>query len=127
MRKTVARIAAGLVVWIVVATVVNLLFRALWPGYAEVEIAMKFTFSMLVGRLLLGALSSLCAGFALAWIAKGNATGSAIVLGALLTLLFVPIHYHLWGNFPVAYHLTFLLSLLPATVLGARLRRAGSS
>jgi hypothetical protein len=127
MRRTVAGIVAGLIVWVVVATVVNLLFRALWPGYGEVELDMKFTFAMLIGRLLLGALCSLCAGIALAWIAKEYATRAAIVLGAALTILFVPIHYQLWRNFPVAYHLTFLLSLLPATVLGARLHSAWSS
>jgi hypothetical protein len=127
MRRTVAGIVAGLFVWVVVATVVNLLFRALWPGYAEVELAMKFTFAMLIGRLLLGALSSLCAGIVVAWIAKENATRAAIVLGAVLIILFVPIHYQLWDNFPVAYHLTFLLSLLPATFLGARLHSAWSS
>jgi hypothetical protein len=127
MRRTVAGIVAGLFVWVVVATVVNLLFRALWPGYAEVELAMKFTFAMLIGRLLLGALSALCAGIALAWIAKENATRAAIVLGAALTILFVPIHYQLWGDFPIVYHLIFLLSLLPATFLGARLRSAWSS
>ena len=121
MRRTVAGIVVGLIVWVVVATVVNLSFRALWPGYAEVEVAMKFTFAMLIGRLLLGALSSLCAGIALAWVAKENATWAAIALGAALTILFVPVHYQLWGNFPVAYHLIFLLSLLPVTFLGARM------
>ena len=123
MRRTVAGIVAGLIVWLVVATIVNLLFRAFWPGYTEVELAMKFTLAMLIGRLLLGALSSLCAGFAAAWIAKGNGSAS-ILLGVLLTILFIPIHYHLWGNFPLAYHLAFLLSLMPVTLLGARLQRA---
>jgi len=122
MRRVVAGIVAGLIVWIVVATAVNLSFRALWPGYSEAELATKFTHAMLFGRLLLGALSSLCAGFALASIAKGNAR-AVIVLGVLLTILFIPIHYKLWGNFPVAYHLTFLFSLVPMTLLGARLKR----
>jgi hypothetical protein len=120
MLRTVVAIVAGLIVWFVVATLVNLLFRALWPGYAEVEIGMNFTLAMLLGRLLLGALSSLCAGFALAWIAKGNGR-AVIVLGVLLTVLFIPIHYQVWDKFPLAYHLIFLLSLVPVTFLGARL------
>jgi len=120
MLRTVIAIVAGLIVWIVVATLVNLLFRALWRGYAEVEIGMNFTLAMLLGRLLLGALSSLCAGFTLAWIAKGNGR-AVIVLGVLLTVLFIPIHYQVWDNFPLAYHLIFLLSLIPVTFLGARL------
>src|SRR5271167_2221986 len=112
MVRTVVAVVAGLIVWFVVATLVNLLFRALWPGYAEVEIGMNFTLAMLLGRLLLGALSSLCAGFTLAWIAKGNGK----VLGILLTLVFIPVHYQVWDKFPLAYHLIFLASLLPFTV-----------
>jgi hypothetical protein len=126
MIRRVAGIVAGLVVWFVVATLVNLMFRALWPGYAEVEMAMNFTLGMLIGRLLISVLASLCAGLALARIAKGNGW-AAIVLGVLLTLLFIPIHYQLWANYPVAYHLIFILSLVPATFLGARLYRARSS
>jgi len=125
MVRTVVAVVAGLIVWFVIATLVNLLFRALWPGYAEVEIGMNFTRAMLLGRLLLGALSSLCAGLTLAWIAKRNGR-TVEVLGILLTLVFIPVHYHVWDKFPLAYHLIFLASLLPVTVLGARLFRPGS-
>lgn len=125
MVKTVAGIVAGLIVWFVVATLVNLAFRVLWPGYAEVERAMNFTLAMLVARLLLGALSSLCAGFTVAWIAKGS--GSAVkVVGVLLTAVFIPVHYGLWDKFPSWYHLAFLVSLFPLTLLGARLLKPGS-
>ncbi len=125
MVRTVVAVVAGLIVWFVVATLVNLLFRALWPAYAEVEIGMNFTLAMLLGRLLLGALSSLCAGLTLAWIAKGNGR-TVKVLGILLTLVFIPVHYHVWDKFPLAYHLIFLASLLPVTVLGACLFGTGS-
>ncbi len=86
--------------------------------YAAVEVAMKFTLAMLLLRLLLGALSSLCAGFFAAWIAKGNRV-AVTVLAGLLLIAFIPVHYTLWERFPVWYHLTFLLSLVVATVLGA--------
>jgi hypothetical protein len=36
-----------------------------------------------------------------------------------LLALFIPNHYLLWDKFPVWYHLTFLVSLLPLTLLGA--------
>ena len=79
---------------------------------------MSFTLAMLLGRLALGALSSLCAGFMAAWIAKRNGT-SVKVLAALLLAVFVPVHYALWDRFPVWYHVAFLLSLLVVPVLGA--------
>jgi hypothetical protein len=122
MIRKVAGIAAGLIVWFIVATIVNLLFRTSWPGYAEVEIAMTFTPAMMVARLLLGALSSLCAGFAVAGITKANGR-AAKVLGALLTVLFIPVHYGLWDKFPLWYHLIFLASLFPFTLVGSYLSR----
>ncbi len=120
MLKTVAGIVAGLIIWFVVATLVNLLFRRLWPGYSGAELALNLTLAMMVGRLLLGALSSLCAGFTVAWIAKANG-GAVKVFGLLLTVGFIPVHFGLWNKFPLWYHLIFLVSLFPLALLGARL------
>ena len=118
MIRGFAGVVAGLIAWFIVATIVNFLFRVSWPGYAEVEVAMSFTLAMMVARLLLGVLSSLCAGFAAAWITKGNG-GAVKALGALLTVVFIPIHYGLWDKFPIWYHVVFLASLFPFTLLGA--------
>jgi hypothetical protein len=45
--------------------------------------------------------------------------------GVLLLVAFIPVHIRLWENFPVWYHLTFLLSLVPLTYFGATMTRAG--
>ena len=118
MLRVIGGIAGGLFVWVLVATIGNRVLRAAWPGYAAVEVAMNFTLTMLLLRLLLGALSSLCAGFFAAWIAKGNRV-AVTVLAGLLLVAFIPVHYTLWERFPAWYHLTFLLSLVAVTVLGA--------
>ena len=47
MLRAVAGVSGGLLTWVVVATVGNLLLRAVWPNYAEVEVAMNFTPAML--------------------------------------------------------------------------------
>ncbi len=122
MIRTIAGIVGGLIVWIIVATIVNLLFRVSWPGYAAAEISMTFTLAMMAGRLLLGALSSLCAGLGVARITKGNGT-VAKILGIIVTAIFVPVHYGLWDKFPVWYHAIFLASIFPFTLLGAKLLR----
>jgi uncharacterized membrane protein YoaK (UPF0700 family) len=106
------------IAWVVVATVGNLILRVAWPAYAAVEAAMSFTLAMLLARLALGALSSLCAGFVAARITRRNGT-SVKVLAVLLLAVFVPVHYALWDRFPVWYHVAFLLSLLVLPVLGA--------
>jgi hypothetical protein len=122
MLRAIAGVVAGLIAWILIATVGNLGMRIAWPGYSEVEAAMRFTDAMMVARLFLGALSSLGAGFVVAWIAHRN--GRAVwVLAALLLVVFVPTHYSLWEKFPAWYHVTFLASLVIVTRLGGMLAR----
>ena len=121
MIRGVAGVCAGLIAWFIVATVTNLLLRVSWPGYAESEVSLTFTFGMLLARLVLGVLSSICAGFVVAWITKGYGIATK-VLGIVLIVIFIPVHYGLWDKFPLWYHLIFLASLLPLTLLGARLK-----
>ena len=121
--KTVGAVIAALVTWFLVATVLNLALRAWWPHYHEAEIAFNFTLAMKFARLVLGAISTLGAGFVAAWIAKGRMT-VATLTGIVLLCLFIPGHYMIWNKFPVWYHLTFLLSLLPLTLLGAALNHS---
>src|SRR5215510_12114001 len=115
--RTIGAVVAGLITWIFVATVLNLALRASWPDYHAAEIAFDFTLAMKFARLVLGAASSIGAGFVAAWIGKGRM--SAAILGMVLLCLFIPDHYLIWDKFPVWYHLTFLVSLLPLILLGA--------
>src|SRR5262249_42126842 len=120
--KIVGAIIAALFTWFFVATMLNLALRASWPHYQEAEAAFNFTFAMKLARLVLGAISSLASGFVAAWIGKGRMR-SATLTGIVLLGLFIPGHYRIWDKFPVWYHLTFLVSLLPLTLLGAALNR----
>jgi len=123
--KTIGAALAALVTWFFVATLLNLALRAWWPHYHEAELAFNFTSAMKLARLLLGAISSLGAGFVAAWIGK-SWMGSATLTGIALLCLFIPGHYRIWDKFPVWYHLTFLVSLLPLTLLGATLNHKAS-
>ena len=117
MMRNVASVFVGIVAWFCVATVVNFTLRMFWPDYAAVEKSMNFTLGMQVARLILGAFASLCAGFAAAVVARGSAT-PVKALAVLLLLLFIPVHYALWDKFPIWYHVVFLASLIPVTLLG---------
>ena len=123
--KITGAVVAALATWILVATVLNLPLRISWPHYHEAETAFNFTFAMKLARLALGAVSSLAAGFVAAWIGKGR-MGAVLLTGVILLGLFIPDHYLLWSKFPVWYHLTFLVSLFPLTLLGARFHKRGS-
>lgn len=126
MKQSILAVVAGLVVWVLVATLLNFGLRAGIAGYAQAEPAMSFTLGMKVGRLILGALASLAAGAAAGLIAPSK-TAPRWVLGAIILAVFIPGHIRIWAKFPVWYHLTFLVTLVPLVVLGAALTRSRSS
>ena len=116
--KLVLAILIGFVVWFVVATIANMLIRASLPGYAEAELATRFTLPMLLARLAVGAVSSVAAGLACALAARSISVAIK-VLAAALVLFFFPVHYSLWTQFPLWYHAVFLVSLAPLVLVGA--------
>ncbi len=121
MKKIIFGVLAGLVTWIVVASIGNRLLRVGIAGYTDVEATMAFTQPMLIARLVLGAVSSLVAGYVMAWTSGSSSAGTKVLAGVLL-LLFVPMHIALWTKFPAWYHLVFLASLVLLTFGGAKLR-----
>jgi uncharacterized protein (DUF983 family) len=72
---------------------------------------------MMIARLGIGALATLAMGFATSVLSRRSAVAT-LAAGVLLLLLFVPQHITLWNTFPVWYHLTFLMSLVPLAYLG---------
>ena len=122
MKRSIFAVVAGLVVWGLVATLLNFGLRAGIAGYAQAEPTLTFTLGMKVARLILGALASLAAGAAAGLIAPSK-TGPRWVLGAIILAFFIPVHVQLWAKFPVWYHLVFLGTLLPLVALGAAFTR----
>jgi hypothetical protein len=97
----------------------GLIIRESWPEYAAVERVMTFTQSMLFTRLALSAIALLIA----AWVTTLIARKAIVtpILGIVLLLVSVPIHINLWDKFPLWYHLTFLVTLIPLCILGGRI------
>jgi len=118
MARKILGVVSGLAVWLIVVTIVGAIMRRSWPAYASVAEAMTFTLPMMVARLSIGAIATVLAGLVTAYIIPrlGLAT---LMPGLLLLVGFIPVHINLWDKFPVWYHLTFLLSLVPLTYLGA--------
>jgi len=114
----------GLFAWVVISSVGDRLLRMGWAAYAAAEPTLTFTLGMMWTRLLLGAVSTLGAGYVAGYICERH-RGTVQFLGALLLLLFLPVHYRLWTRFPLWYHLLFLGSLVPLTWLGAEMRQRG--
>jgi hypothetical protein len=121
MARSFIGVVAGLFAWLAVTLVAGFVMRSTWAAYASVADAMTFTLPMMIARLTIGALATVTMGFVTAWI-----TPSAIarlIPGAVLLIAFIPQHVMLWDRFPIWYHLTFLLSILPLTYVGNSISR----
>ena len=118
MKRSALGIIAGLVTWMIVATLLNFVLRAAMDGYAVAEHYLVFTLPMMIARLSLAAASSLAAGAAAGWVAQWRAWVPWAV-GAVILAFFVPAHVSIWPRLPVWYHLTFLVTLAPLVALGA--------
>jgi len=117
MANRILAVVAGLVAWVVITTVAGLIMRGAWEEYAAVADAMTFTLPMMLARLSIGAVATVFAGCTAAVVAR-RPSRSALTTGLVLLVLFIPQHIMLWARFPVWYHLTFLLSLVPFSILG---------
>lgn len=122
MRSFLACIA-GILTWIVVATLIDHALRLTINGYTAAERIEQYTLAMKWARLTMAITTSIASGFITAWIARGR-QWPVMAVGAIALLIFLPIHISIWSKFPVWYHLTFLLTILPAVMLGGRLYRA---
>ena len=119
MTRNILGVVAGLVAWLLVAATLGFIMRTSWPAYAAVAETMNFTLPMMLARLSIGALATLSAGFVTALITRSAV--ARLIPGVLLLVAFIPQHVMLWDKFPLWYHLTFLLSLVPLTYVGSRI------
>jgi hypothetical protein len=125
MWRTIGAIIAGLVGWAVIVTVINWGLRLGIPGYRLAEPTLVFTLGMKIARLAMAAITSIAAGALVRAIAPQSRLAPWIV-GLVILALFLPAHIHLWHRFPIWYHLSFLVPLVPLVALGAWLVRRGA-
>ena len=120
MKRSILAAVTGLVVWVLVASLLDRGLRLGLAGYAAAEPTLSFTLGMKLARLILGAFASLAAGATAAAIARSSPRVPWVV-GVILLVAFVPGHLRIWAKFPVWYHLVFLTTLVPLVALGAAL------
>lgn len=123
MLRKILGAVAGIVVWTVLVVAFDFVLRNVWHDYAAVEKAMAFTVPMMAARLAMSGAGSLVSGAVAASLGRDRFT-SALIAGATLLVIFLPIHYSIWAKFPIWYHLTFLTSLPVLSVVGGRFGRA---
>lgn len=109
-------VIGGFVAWWVAASLISRGIKLGWPAYAAAEPKHQFTLGMMAARLGMGAAATVAAGWVTHRIAPGS-RHSALGLGLLLLLFFIPVHVWLFKAFPLWYHLVFLASLVPLSML----------
>jgi hypothetical protein len=122
MKRSLFACLAGLLTWMVVVTVINRILRLSLPNYTIAEHTLQFTLAMKWARLVMSVLTSLAAGAVTRWVSPSS-QWAPIAVGGIVFAMFLPVHLSIWSKFPVWYHLTFLLTIIPAVVLGAMLPR----
>jgi len=122
MWRILASLAAGLVTWAVVVTLLNFGLRSAIPDYHAAEVTLQFTLAMKIGRLIEAAVASIAAGAAVGFIVLSKKWAPWLV-GFVVLAMFLPVHVSLWSKFPVWYHLAFLVPLVPLAALGGSLAR----
>jgi hypothetical protein len=120
MKRSILACLAGLVTWLVVVTVINRVLRLSLANYTAAEQTLQFTLGMKWARLLMAIVTSVVAGAVTGWIPRSSRWAPLIVGGVVLAM-FTPVHIAIWNKFPVWYHLTFLLTIIPAVLVGALL------
>ena len=120
MKRSILACLAGLLTWMVVVTVINRVLRLSLPNYSAAEHTLHFTLVMKWTRLLMAIVTSLAAGAVTGWISPSS-RWAPLIVGSVVFAMFLPVHIAIWSKFPVWYHLTFLLPIIPAVLLGALL------
>ena len=125
MKRSILACLAGLLTWIVVVTVINRVLRLSLPNYTAAEQTLQFTLGMKWARLLMAIVTSLVAGAVTRWISPSS-RWAPLIVGSVVLAMFVPLHIAIWSKFPVWYHLTFLLTIIPAVLVGGLLPALGN-
>ena len=120
MKRSILACLAGLLTWMVVITVINRVLRLSLPNYTAAEQTLQFTLGMKWARLLMAIVTSVVAGAVTGGISRSS-RWAPLVVGSVVLAMFVPVHIAIWSKFPTWYHLTFLLTIIPAVLVGALL------
>lgn len=133
MVRIILAVIAGFILWSLLWTGSDAVFSRVSPDWygkhhAELEQAVNAGTAFMSDSLILlialarSVVFSLVAGYVAALVAGENRR-APLGLGVLLLLFGIFIQSIFWNYAPLWYHLSFLLLLVPVTVLGGRLRK----
>ena len=121
MGRKILAVIAGFALWSVLWLAFNLLQKQLGLLPADEQGQLNDTGALLM-LMLASVICSLAAGYIAALVVGVKNLAPIYILSVLLIVVGVFVQAQLWRLMPTWYHLSFLILLLPATLLGAWLR-----
>jgi hypothetical protein len=123
MGRIVLGVVVGFIVWSVIFVGGESLMRAVAPAtVAPVDATYVGSPLLLLGYLLRSVFASVAAGFVAAVLARENSK-TPLILGVVFLIVGLLVQISAWSVLPVWYHLTFLVLLIPMTMLGGKLKQ----
>jgi hypothetical protein len=134
MVRIILGVVAGFIVWSILWVGSDAVFSAISADWGKTSaefqaaVANKTPYALsttvTIALLIKSFIISIISGLIAAWIAREN-TKSTIILGFLLLIVGILVQLAHWNYMPLWYHLLFLLSLIPMTMLGGKLKKQG--
>lgn len=122
MGRIILAVIAGFLVWSIVWIAGDFLVMAVWADFAESMKTLQFTTSMLIVTLIRSIITSMISGFIAVLISK-EFSKTTLALGVLLLLTGIVVQMGYWNIVPLWYNLLFWIFLMPATILGGKLKK----
>ena len=121
MLRVILGVIAGFVVWTLVRLAGNDIFIALAPSFAPSRDFSVIPTSFLIFLFVLSCFCSIAAGLSAVFISREKFLTVSLLAGLLL-LVGIAFQAIAWNLLPLWYHALFLISLVPMTFLGAKLK-----
>lgn len=133
MTRIILGIIVGFVAWTILWLGSDYIFGMLLPWYQAQNDALELAVvnqkalpadnTQLLIRLATSVIASILSGFLSVVVSKEQAK-TTIILGILLLIVGIAVQASIWSYIPIWYHLTFLVLLIPMTILGGKLNRS---
>jgi hypothetical protein len=134
MLRIILGIIAGFVAWSIIWIGSDALMASFSSGWwgaqkSAMELAVYNNESyrtdtlITVLDLVRSVVASIMAGY-LAAVVAGENRRSPFILGFILLIVGIAVQWHLWNVYPVWFHPVFWILLIPATILGGKMKQS---
>ena len=134
MIRIVLGIIVGFIVWTIIWIGSDALMQSFSPtwwgaqkGAMELAVVNNESYRtdtiITVIDLVRSVVASVMAGYLTAMVACENRR-STLILGVILLAVGIAVQWHLWNVYPVWFHPVFWILLIPATILGGKMKQS---